>query len=83
VRHRREAEIAERDLLETPVGGMPFDPLPLFAGASAVMQSRRVAIRSRGQRVKLIAGKGTHAFQVRQQVPMDLRVQVQREERRE
>ncbi|MFN7642128.1 MAG: hypothetical protein ACK5PW_03410 [Burkholderiales bacterium] len=68
MRHRRQAEVAERDALELDVGRV-LEHAPLVGAAPrAHRQRRRMFVGGRGQLVERTAGERAEPVQVRAQV---------------
>lgn len=80
MRHRGKAVLAERDFLEPPVGWVLVDALQVLARPRAVPQLRRVAVGDRGMGIQFAAGEGAKTLEVRLQVRVQGRREVQREQ---
>ena len=83
VRHRGEAIFRERDALHLHVGRVFLDPLAVGTRAVAVMEPRRIPVGDARELVERVTGERAEALEMRQQVRVQLWLEVQREQRRE
>ncbi len=78
--HRMELEVAERDALHLPVGGMVLDPVLVTPEAVARMQHRRMAVGEPREFVQPPAGELAEAGIVRFEMRADIGRQIDRQQ---
>jgi hypothetical protein len=80
MRRGMQAELVEADLLHLAIGGVMLDPLHVAAEAVAVVQHRRMLVGKAGPTVEIAAGELAQAVEVRPEVRLFLRRQVEPEQ---